>query len=596
MKKAKGKGIDKIKQRKKYIISGAFFLVLLAAIIISTFSKQPNKIKVEYTIKPYSVNDKLLNVNVKITPEKSWFLKPFVLVKGSLDTSNEKCTDDLNRDVKFGNSNGIIIIDKLSDDGKSVNYSYDVRIANPAKHGNNGQIYDNMLTFQGESVMTLPYRAVDDQNSRADIVKKITIQYLVPGEWSAIVPYEKKGTENITEVENPTAFNLYEIRKSAYTFGKFKKDEHMDLEKGYTVYIDPEAEKYYDSDAKRGIESLYKYYSKLFNLDLDNYSIILLRKDGKDQNYILGGSGTENIASTFDPKSKRDWQLMGHRLFHAFFESKINPDRFLKAPLLSFHEGLATYYENMSMNALPEDIKNKLDIYPDKEFSYLFERYVYMKLKDTQSLSLAPLNEIQIQQSPAKIEFLHYTQMPLTIKYMEDLISEKTKTKDNILKYVINNSGDNTITVEKIANNLLGKDAKDFINKYFSGSEIMPLWSSIENRNETDKDVLRRLNQYEYDLYTWFRLEDPLYRNDDLAGDNLIRLSNEADKQGANFSDKAAEVKVKGASPTIYNLLKEYALRAKICSVDYNDANLRDKLLSNQINLDKWDTFMKSLK
>lgn len=596
MKNSKNRKDHRRRFKRSNIIVGISILVFLLIIVAVAISKQPNRIQVEYSIKPYSIKDKILNVNVRIVPEKTWHLHPFVFVKGSLHTSDEKCKDDLNNNVNFQSENGLVIIDKLSDDAKYINYSYNVKIANPAKHGDNGQVYGDMLTFAGESVMTLPYKAVDDENSRADVIKKITIQCSMPDSWDSIVPYPQKDVKSVTEVENPSSYNLYEIRKAAYTFGKFEKDVHVNEGRGYTVYVDPEAKEYYDSDARRGIESLYNYYSKLFNSTLNDFSIILLRKDGKNKDYILGGSGTENISSTFDPKDKRDWQLMGHRLFHAFFESKLDVDRFLKAPLLSFHEGLATYYENISVNALPDDIKNKLSIYPDKEFSYLFERYAYMRLKDTQSLSLAPLNELQIQESPAKIDFLHYTQMPLVIKYLEDLASKKSGKENNVLNYIMKNNNDKTITVEKIINDLLGKDSNDFINKYFSGNEILPLWSTIANKNGSDKGIIDRLNEYEYELYTWFRLEDPLYRNDNLVETNLTKFANEADKEEIHFADKTVEERVKGTSPTIYNLLKEYALRAKLCSVDYNDANLRDKLLSNQNNLDKWSIFVENLK
>jgi hypothetical protein len=263
---------------------------------------------------------------------------------------------------------------------------------------------------------------------------------------------------------------------------------------------------------------------------------------------------------------------------------------------LEFYEGLATYYENVSLNNLPENIKTSLKISSDKELGYLFERYAYMKLKDPQNLSLVPLDEVQLQQSPARIEFLHYTQMPLTVGYMESLISEKAGKKDNVLNYIIENRDDKSMTVEKIASKLLGKDSKDFVNKYLNGHELLPLWSTIANKNEDDTAVVNRLNEYEFELYTWFSLENALYKFDFADQSDLVKISQEADKQGAEFGDKATEETVKNASPTIYNLLKEYALRAKVCSIAFNDSSLREKLLSSQSNLVKWDTFKKGLK
>jgi hypothetical protein len=598
MGKIKKKQLDILKREKNYNIKLIiFFLCLLTCIGIYAFYSYPRKIELEYTVSPYSVDQKIMNINVKIKPLKAGMKKTFVLVKGSMLTSDEKCTDDLKRDVSFKSENGIIVIDKLSDGAKYLNYSYNVTIGGSGKHGDNGQVYQDLLTFAGETVLALPLRALNYDDPKEDVINKITVQCSVPDSWEAIIPFAKKDTKSVSEIENPNWLNLYELRQATFTFGKFEKDMHLDSSgKGYTVYIDSEAKQYYDSNAKKGIESLYNYYSKLFSYGLDNYSMVVLRKDGENKSYIIGGLSTQNLASSFDPENKRDWQLLSHRLFHSFFESKIPSDRYLKAPSLEFYEGLATYYENMSLNNLPENIKTSLNIFPEKEFGYLFERYAYMRLKDPQNLSLIPLNELQLQQSPARIEFLHYTQMPLTVGYMENLISEKTGEKDNILNYIIENRADNSMTVEKIASSLLGKDSKDFVSKYLSGDELLPLWTTIANKNEGDKAVVNRLNEYEFELYTWFSLENQLYQYDFTNQSDLVKLSQEADKEGAEFGDKATEETVKNASPTIYNLLKEYALRAKVCSVAFNDSSLREKLLTSQNNLDKWDTFKKNLK
>jgi hypothetical protein len=597
MGKVKKKKADIRLSQKYHMKLIIFLLILMACTALYAFKSIPRKIELEYTVTPYSVENKILNVKVKIKPLQRGTKKTFVLVKGSMLTSDEKCTDDLNRDVKFNSENGIIVLDQLSDGASYLNFSYNVTIGSTGKHGENGQVYQDLLTFAGESVLALPLRALNYDDPKEDIIKKITVQCSLPSTWEAIIPYPKPGDKAVSEIDNPTWMNLYELRQGSFTFGKFEKDTRTDSNgKGYTVYLDPQAKKYYDSNAEKGIESIYNYYSKLFNYNLDNYSLVILRKNEESKSYIIGGLCTQNLASSFDPENKRDWQLLSHRIFHSFFESKIPSERYLKAPLLEFYEGLATYYENMALDSLPDNIKTSLNISPEKELSYLFERYAYMRLKDPKILSLIPLNEVQLQQSPGRIEFLHYTQMPLTVDYMEKLINENTGKKDNILNFIINNSKDNSITVEKIAGSLLGKDSGSFVRKYLNGNDILPLWSYINNKNESDKNVINRLNEYEFELYTWFSLESQLYQYDSLNETDLVKLSKEAEKEGAEFADKNTENTLKSTSPTIYNLLKEYALRAKVCSADYNDPSLREKLLSNKSNLDKWDTFKKNLK
>ncbi|MBK1812394.1 hypothetical protein JHL18_17350 [Clostridium sp. YIM B02505] len=573
-----------------------FLLCLLAGIVFYSIHNKPRKIELEYSIKTYSVDQKILNVNVKIKPRNAGTKKTFVLVKGSMYTSSEKCTDNLNREVNFKSENGIVVIDKLTSGADYINYSYNVNISSLGKHGENGQTYQDLLTFAGESVLALPLRALNYDDPKEDKIGKLTVQCSVPESWEAIIPYAKEGKKNISELKDPSWLQLYELRQATFTCGNFEKDIHVNLGKGYTVYIDPKAKQYYDLDAKTGIEGLYNYYSKLFDYKLDNYSIVLLRKDGEKSNYIIGGLCNQNLASTFDPKNKRDWQLLSHRLFHSFFESKVTSDKYLKAPYLGFYEGLATYYENMSMESLPENIRSSLDISSEKEIGYLFERYAYMRLKEPVNLALAPFSEVQLEQSPGRIEFLHYTQMPITINYMESLIKEKSGKKDNILNYILKNSSNNLLTVENITTNLLGKDSNDFIKKYLHGAEPLPLWSTITNRTESDKAIVGRLNSYEYDMYTWFSMENQLYQYDKIDETDLTKIAEEAEKQEVHFADKDTEEVVRSSGRTIYNLLKEYALRSKICNVQYNDPSLREKLLANQSNLEKWNTFKKNLK
>lgn len=597
MAKTKRKQSKILKRRKSQKVGIIVFLLcLLAGITVYAVGSSPRKIEIEYTVKPYSVEQKQLAVDIKIKPLSGGTSKTFVLAKGSMKTSDEKCTDNLDRSVNFRSDNGIIVIDKLGEGAEYLKYSYNVSIGGTGKHGDNGQIYQDLLTFAGESVLALPIRALNYDNPKEDVIKKITVRCSVPDSWESIIPYPKKDAKNTSEIENPDWLTLYELRQGSFTFGSFDKDIHMNSDSGYTVYIDPKARQYYDMNAKKGIESIYNYYCKLFGNGLNNYNIVLLRNNDETNNYIIGGVCTQNLASTFDSQNKRDWQLLSHRLFHSFFETKIPSDKFIKAPLLGFYEGLATYYENMSLNSLPQNIRDTLAISSDKEFAYLFERYSYMRLKEPKNLALVPSEENLLQESPARIEFLHYTQMPLTINYLEDLINKKTGKKDNILNFIIEKSSDNTTMVENIVDKLLGKDSKDFEAKYLNGTDIVPLWSILANRQESSTAVIKRLNEYEYDLYTWFRMENQLYKYDQLEETNLEKLAKEAEVEGACFADTDTEYIVKKSSPLIYELLKEYALRAKVCNIDYKDISLREKLLTGQSNLEKWDTFKKSFK
>ena len=574
-------------------------LIILIILVIGAFSivsSAERSYQIEYTVSPEDIANKLLKVNVRLKPIGNLRPHQFVLVKGNMKSKNESCVDDKGNKVNFGEEKGFVVVDELPEGASYIDYSYDVELARLGKHGFNSEVYGKMLSFEGEAVLAMPLAAVDEKNKKADKVDSIKVECMVPDIWEGIIPFKSKDSNRITEIEKPTWFDMYEIRKSTYTFGNFQKEEHMTKDGGYTIFVDPEAKKYYTEDTKRGIASLYNYYAELFNYKLKNYSIVLLRTEGKDNQYIIGGASSQNMASTFNPENSRDWQLMGHRLFHAFFEASVPLDKFNKAPMLNFYEGLATYYENMSMRKLPEDLKNRLSIYPEKEFGELFERYVYMKLKSPETLNFAPAQEAALALSPARLEFLHYTQSPLLVKCIEDNISKVTSKEDNALHYILANKDEKNLTVESILNSLMGKEGTDFINKYIKGTEIVPLWDLAKSSDGDNREVINRLNDYEYLLYTWFFKENQVYVSDVLVQDKLIKISEEAERRGIKFASDELEQKIKSTSPTMYNLLKEYALRAKICAVELGDPYLREKLLSNKENVAKWEEFVKAVK
>ncbi|WP_170272281.1 hypothetical protein, partial [Clostridium tarantellae] len=65
-------------------------------------------------------------------------------------------------------------------------------------------------------------------------------------------------------------------------------------------------------------------------------------------------------------------------------------------------------------------------------------------------------------------------------------------------------------------------------------------------------------------LWTWFKLEDKSYMQYIAKEYNLEQIARLADKKGINFANTALESKVKEFCPTLYNLLKEYALRTRV--------------------------------
>jgi len=309
---------------------------------------------------------------------------------------------------------------------------------------------------------------------------------------------------------------------------------------------------------------------------------------------LMGGLSTQTMGATFDPENSRDWQLLSHRLFHAFFDYKLTSQKFHTAPQLWLYEGLATYYENNSMKHIDSAIQKRLSLKDD--FLSLFKRYLYFSIKDKGILSIVPMNEENFAESGGMTEFLHYTQAPLVVKAMEDMSYRKYGKGDRILKYILSNARNESIDMKEIVKNALGEDSIPFASKYLFGHEILPLWYLAQNNKEDENEMLMSLDNYEYTLWTWFKLEEANYPIDKLLKDEinnaeLIKAAKEIKFEDSNIEDNIYKI-----SPTIYKLLKVYSLRAKVCDVDFKDPLIRLKLLGDDSKQIKWEEYKNSLK
>lgn len=578
-------------------------LVVVLAVILGgffTIKDYSERYKVEYNISVVDFENNKVRVDMKILPDNMLSkMKEFLIIKGAIKTESEICIND-NGDNLFTESNsGLMYID-AGVNSKEVNYSYEVELGTLGKHGKKGIVDEEMVIFEGESILTLPYDSIDMKDKDTKKITEIVVKCENTNNLeTVIVPYADGENSNISKVKSPKWYDFYEIRKSSYVLGKMEKHEIKEGLSSFDIYVDPVATEQglYNKEIEDGIRSLVAYYESKFGMGLKDYPIVLLRKefvDEKDTGYVIAGVSSQNSGSTFDSNNLRDWQLMSHRLFHTFFDLAKPNNEFHEEPLLALMEGLSTYYENQSLSSLPEKIKSNLNIDSEKEFIKLFERYTYLRLKDAADLSLGLGETEKYSSSPAKTEFLHYNQSPVLVKFIEDKLCEETKTEDNILKYILSYNENTTITVDKILGDLLKDDYEEIKNNYIYGSEIIPLWY-LKSNNSDNLETLNNLNNFEVDMYSWFRSENMLYVFNRISEENLEKISEEAVKENVQFATPEIEENIKNFSPTEYKMLKQYALRAKICEVDFNDTLLRQKLLVDQSKIQKWDDYKKSL-
>lgn len=574
--------------RKLFIVT----LIILFCIVIVFIAYNYYFLRaydLKYNIKVYSNKDKQLFVSLNINNLNYKQRKELQLFKSDILMNKLNVEDGHGNKINYTDNNKVIDIKNI--DSSSIKISYLAYLGNPEKHGHRDEIYNDMLTFDGSSVILFP--SIVYSGDDIDLHRSIN---------SVSVNIDKNSiaNDNITSImpikgilTKPSWFDFLNLRMSSYTIGKFDKYTFKKRNTAFNVYVDKQNKNNLSNEDIKGLNSLYDYYVRLFRNPLKDFSLIILRNDVNDNQPVIGGVGSSNIASSFNPKDIREWQLMGHRMFHSFFDSNVMIKNLHFPPQLWFYEGLATYYENLSMNNLPEEIKNKVGVNVDKSFSELFKRYVYMRLKDPYLYTMAPMTEEKIT-SPGKIEFLHYTQAPLIIKTLEDEAYSKTKKKDNIIDYILVHKDGKDVDINNIINYLLKDDSKKFTENYLYDDQIVPLWY-LSTNNENQDDIVRQLNDFEYTLWTWFRLEIKDFPQDKASIDKLDRLSEIALKENIHFASDDIEKNVNKLSPTVYKLLKVYALRAKVCNVDFLDPLLRFKL-NEKGNLDKWTSYVSKIK
>ena len=527
-----------------------------------------------------------LNIRLKI---KDVNLREIQLYRGKTKINNIKCKEEF-----YCDSNFIYINNKSRD----LILEYEVLIGSLGKHGKGGEIGEDLISFMGEQILMLPVEmlTINDELKLncileidfTNLIEDIKSEVYSEKDYKSIIPFKEGDFKS--KCVGGTWSDLYEIMKSSYTFGFF---EEIVLKKEYgEVHLYSSIENTFLNDSSkeelvRNIKSICGYYYNLFKIDSLNkkdLNIVLLRNSKKENSYILGGSGKNVISATFDMNKKRDWQLLSHRIFHAFMDDLLKSRVYHLPPNLWLTEGLATYYENLALESLEEGLKERLDIKFKKEMANLYTRYLYMTLKEPSRFRIIPMEEGSIR-SHGKIEFLHYTKAPLLVYFIETL---NNSCGNKIIEYLINNK-EKSFSMQNLFYNLLGFRCDSFASKYLFGNSIIPLWDLKEHLD--DKEVICNLQEYEYILWTWFLGEEENYIKDDLRTYNkniegIISLRN------INIYNSYLTKEIEDYSKELSFLLKAWIIRSHICSVSSQDENIRYKLLKDKVNLRIWKEFV----
>lgn len=500
-------------------------------------------------------------------------------------------------------SNGYYEIDEnflyLESKEDTLIIDYKVRIGYLGKHGKLGVLSDDLISFMGEQILILPVEILtlkDRQNLNYDIeinffslqsnFKNKKEQY----DFKSIIPFKQDNF--ISKCKKASWSDLYELMKSAYVFGYFENKSFIQENGEISIYID------WTSNLLEDKVSLYENIIKLCNYYFDLFksnnnfkkdiNIVLLRKEKGEHSYILGGSGKNIISSTFDEKEKRDWQLLSHRLFHGFMDSILTSREYHLPPNLWLTEGLATYYENLALKKLSNDLKEELNISFTKELHKLYVRYLYMTLKEPNRYRIIPMEEPSIK-SHGKLEFLHYTKAPLLVYLIENSL---TNNRNNIVNYLVSNC-EKEFSMQHLFYSILGNKIDEFASKYLFGNSLISLFN-IKSKDISEEEIISWINEYEYIMWTWFQKEEELYVKDNINLETIHNLKKLLDKNNVIIYNKEITFNIERYSKLLSNIIKLWLLKEQVLNVSYNDLNLRYKLLKDKINLNIWNDFLEN--
>ena len=337
---------------------------------------------------------------------------------------------------------------------KTAQYTYTVPLAALGKHGHQGLVTQEYLVFDGAQAFLQP----------ATDVSRIRLVFDLPGP-AAIGPSG--------EINKPDWIDIYALRQNAYAFGNFSR---VDQYGALAVYA-------LSGAAEPGIRALYDYYAQLFACRPG--LVVILLPPGDD---VIGGAGRDCIAASFDRDAPRDWQLLSHRMFHAFFDAAISEPSYRAPPNLWLLEGLASYYETISLDE------------PERQLAVLYAQYLYMREKYPEAFRLAPMQEAEFLDLPAQTEFLHYTAAPLLVAALEQLSQNEGNAPNSLLRFILSaESPPGGLPASEALAALLGESGKQFYRDHCLGTdppplgfleEFMPAGEKLERAQEEIENVL----------------------------------------------------------------------------------------------------------
>ena len=452
------------------------------------------------------------------------------------------------------------------DSGKTKELKYYVNLGEDGKHGMQGAATDEFCSFDGLHTLLLSEEAYREGLSNEEVLmEQLSVKIETAKGWTAVNPFKMK--------KDVTWADLYDLTNDCFAMGNFNMHT-LSVENGkLNIYFPPEEKWPQEDFYEKALKSLFSYYINLFQIEKE-YDIVFL----PDEKQMIGGAGRHSVGASFNPENARDWELLSHRMFHAFLDSSLQGQTIHKAPLLWFAEGLATYYENIALQQMPESMRAAYGWEEDLQFAKLYDQYLYMRWKEPLLYQIAPMEEEGLK-SQAQVEFLHYIQAPLMVKKLET-----TAGNDSVLHEFLKSYKWDSFSMEDMAKELLGTDFEKTWKDFFIGKEDIPLWELGEAARD-NLEVMEHLNAAEEMLGSWLNAELEYYPIEKMSEEELETLKKDSGFGQSSYADLETEKKIRKYSKLIDELLKANCLKIKKAGCELGDPMARYKYLKDMVRI-----------
>lgn len=409
----------------------------------------------------------------------------------------------------------------VTPDSEQFTVYYHISVGGREKHGHAGYADKKLLTASGAQLLLLPLYAfsVDEAEVR-NAVRSIEVNMEGP---------EGRQTSAPAVLGDVTWNGVYQLLHSSFTMGTFETQTFTVGDSSLRICTQTDEQE----QATERICKLYEALGQLFGGYPDTFELTLLDATQGGE-YIMGGAGGYTMAATFDPTLQRDWELLIHRLFHAFFETVCDSYTPHMPGNLWLYEGLASLYELRLLPLVWEDAEYETEV------ARLYGQYLYLRLKYPEQLTFAAADEAELlNASDAKIEFLHYTMAPI--------IAAVEGEDDRLLKAFIDraNAGGEEIFAQEL-----------LVEPGLATGEDVILWEDVPGEMVS----MEALITAEETLATWLQLEIPgfFYASPDIQ--HKAEITYFAESKGLSYGDASTEAWIFAHLPAVHDSLMHAAL------------------------------------